>query len=191
MEGKEAELPKYNFFTGMPEKSNHKVKLYDNNVLIMEGIHGLNDKLTEDIDETKKYKIYISALGQINLDFHNRIPTTDCRLIRRIVRDKNFRGYTAEETLERWHTVREGEEKYIFPFQENADVMFNSGLTYELGVLRNRALINLEDVSKYSHMFTEAKRLILLLQHFEAIDERDVPWNSILKEFLGGSVFNY
>ena len=191
LEGEEIVLPRYNFVKGTQEKSKHRVKLDKKNIIIMEGIHGLNDVLTKDIQKKFKFKIYVSAINQLNIDDHNRIPTTDNRLIRRIVRDKNFRGYSAEETMERWEDVRIGEEKNIFPFQENADEMFNSGLTYELAILKNYALRYLENVSEYSSMYLEAQRLILLLQHFENIDENLVPKNSIIKEFIGGSIFDY
>ncbi|MEA1972805.1 MAG: nucleoside kinase [Candidatus Cloacimonadota bacterium] len=191
LDGKEIEQPKYNFVKVIQERSGKKLILGKNKIVIMEGIHGLNEELTKEIEKKFKFKIYISAINQLNIDDHNRIPTTDNRLIRRIVRDKNFRGYSAEETLERWYDVRVGEEQNIFPFQENADEMFNSGLTYELAILKQYALRYLENVSKYSPMYLEAQRLILLLQHFEPIEESLVPKNSIIKEFIGSSAFEY
>ncbi len=187
--GDEIELPKYNFSSGTSERSFQKVKLGDNNVIVMEGIHGINDRLTASIPKENKVKIYISALNQLNIDDHNRIPTTDCRKLRRMVRDKLYRGYSAEETLERWQDVRDGEDKNIFPFQENADFMFNSSLTYELAVLKKYAVKLLRDVPAQSPVFTEAQRLLELLSFVKDIPEELVPANSLLKEFISGSIF--
>jgi len=157
----------------------------------MEGIHGLNDMLTASVPANRKVKIYISALNQLNIDDHNRIPTTDCRLIRRIVRDHQYRGYTAMETIQRWPDVRDGEEKNIFPYQENADYMFNSSLTYELGVLRKHAWKLLLSVPASSSAYTEARRLLRLLDHVNDIPDALVPYNSIIREFTNGSIFRY
>ena len=191
LDDKEIKLPKYNFITGNREESHRKVKLQENNIVIMEGIHALNEKLTSKIPKSSKTKIYVSALNQLNIDDHNRIPTTDVRKIRRIVRDKKFRGYSAEDTLLRWPAVREGEDKYIFPFQEEADFMFNSGLTYELAVLKEQAEALIEDISSYSPAIFEARRLLKLLSHFKRVQTNIVPLNSLLREFIGGGVFKY
>jgi len=161
------------------------------NVIIMEGIHGLNDELTASIPQNRKAKIYISALNQLNIDNHNRIPTTDCRLLRRIIRDHQYRGYSAEETLIRWKDVREGEEKNIFPYQENADYMFNSSLTFELGVLKKHAWKLLQGVPSTSSAYTEANRLLRILAHCRDIADALVPYNSIIREFTNGSIFRY
>ena len=157
----------------------------------MEGIHGLNDLLTSSIAAQHKVKIYISALNQLNIDDHNRIPTTDCRLLRRIIRDHQYRGYSATATIQRWQDVREGEIQNIFPFQENADYMFNSSLTYELGILRKHAWKILHQVSKNSSAYMEANRLIHLLSYVRDIPDALVPYNSIIREFTNGSIFRY
>lgn len=191
LNGEQIELPHYDFTRGIRRKSNHFVKMEKDNIIIMEGIHGLNDALTASIPENRKTRIYISALNQLNIDNHNRIPTTDCRLIRRIVRDHQYRGYSAEETLTRWSDVREGEEKNIFPFQENADYMFNSSLTFELGVLKKHVLKLLTHVPSTTSAYTEARRLTRLLAHCRDIDDAQVPYNSIIREFTNGSVFRY
>ena len=191
LKGTEIRLPRYNFFTGEREMSDHFLKMDPENILIIEGIHGLNEKLTSSIPQDNKVKIYISALNQLNIDYHNRIPTTDCRKIRRIVRDAQYRGYSAEETLTRWASVRDGEHKNIFPFQEDADFMFNSSLTYELGVLGKHALPMLRSINYKSPTFDEAHDLISLLEHFLDIRDTLVPMNSILREFISGSVFEY
>ena len=187
--GKEVELPKYNFGRGISEKSGRRVKLSSENVIVIEGIHGLNPELTAQIPDDKKVKIYVTALNQLNIDNHNRIPTTDCRKIRRSVRDYYYRGYSADETLTRWQSVRDGENRNIFPFQENADYIFNSGLTYELGCLKSHAYKELKKIPEYSPNYTEAQRLLVLLGFIKDIPENLVPNNSILKEFIGGSVF--
>ncbi len=189
--GKEIDLPKYNFISGNRENSFRKLQLRENDILILEGIHGLNDKLTSSIPFNQKIKIYVSALNNLNIDSHNRIPTTDSRKIRRIIRDHKFRGHPAEQTLEMWESIREGENKNIFPFQENADFMFNSILTYELAVLKKYAMPLLQSVSTYCSEYMEAKRLIRLFDHIYNIQDDLVPTNSILKEFIGGSIFQY
>jgi uridine kinase len=187
----EIELPHYDFSRGMRRRSNRIIRLLEDNVIIMEGIHGLNDMLTASIPESRKVKIYVSALNQLNIDNHNRIPTTDCRLLRRIIRDHRYRGYTATETMRRWPDVREGEEKYIFPYQENADYLFNSSLTYELGILRKHAWKLLLSVPRSSSSYTEAQRLLALLAHVNDIPDALVPYNSIIREFTNGSIFRY
>ncbi|HQB97560.1 MAG TPA: nucleoside kinase, partial [Candidatus Cloacimonadota bacterium] len=191
LDGEQIELPHYDFTRGIRRRSNHFVKMEKDNIVIMEGIHGLNDTLTSAIPDNRKARIYISALNQLNIDNHNRIPTTDCRLLRRIIRDHQYRGYSAEETITRWKDVRDGEEKNIFPFQENADYMFNSSLTYELGVLKRHAWKMLLSVPSTSSAFTESRRLLRLLSHCKDIDDAHVPYNSIIREFTNGSVFRY
>lgn len=191
MEGEDVELPKYNFITGKRERSYKKIRLGKENVVIMEGIHGLNDMLTSSVPFNQKIRIYVSALNNLNIDSHNRIPTTDSRKIRRIVRDHNFRNHSAEQTLSMWDDIRTGEDQNIFPFQENADFMFNSILTYELCVLKKYADPLLKSVSKYSKQYVEAHRLIRLLDHLYNVQDGLVPSNSILREFIGGSIFNY
>ena len=187
--GKEVELPKYNFGRGLSEKSGKIVKLNSENVIVMEGIHVLNPELTAQIPDDKKVKVYVTALNQLNIDNHNRIPTTDCRKLRRSVRDYYYRGYSANETLSRWQSVRDGENKNIFPYQENADYIFNSGLTYELGCLKSHAYKELKKIPEGSPNYTEAQRLLVLLSFIKDIPEKLVPNNSILREFIGGSVF--
>ncbi len=191
LEGEQIELPRYDFTRGVRRRSNKYVKLGKDNIIIMEGIHGLNDTLTSEIPANRKVKVYISALNQLNIDNHNRIPTTDCRLLRRIIRDHQYRGYSAEETMLRWKDVREGEEQNIFPYQENADYMFNSSLTYELGVLRKHAWKLLHHVSPGSSAYTEAQRLINMICHCKDISDALVPYNSIIREFTNGSIFRY
>jgi uridine kinase len=160
-----------------------------NNILVIEGIHGLNDKLTESVSSEDKYKIYVSALTSMNIDDHNRIPSTDTRIIRRIVRDNQFRGCSAINTINRWPSVRRGEDKNIFPFQENADIMFNSSLVYELCLLKTYAEPLLTTLGPDNERYSEVKRLIEFLSYFLPIDAKDVPNNSIVKEFIGGSCF--
>jgi len=191
LQGEEIELPHYDFTRGIRKKSTHKIKLKPEDIIVMEGIHGLNETLTASIPAEKKTKIYVSALNQLNIDHHNRIPTTDCRLLRRIVRDHQYRGYSAEETLLRWSDVREGEEKNIFPYQENADYMFNSSLTYELGILKKHVWKLLNAIPKVSSAYTEAKRLRALLAHVKDIPDTLPPYNSIIREFTNGSIFRY
>jgi uridine kinase len=191
LDGEQIELPHYDFTRGVRRRSGNYVKMNKDNIIIMEGIQGLNDTLTAAIPDHRKARIYISALNQLNIDNHNRIPTTDCRLLRRIVRDHQYRGYSAEETLIRWRDVRDGEEKNIFPFQENADYMFNSSLTFELGVLKKYAWRLLHSVSPSSSAYMESRRLLRLLSHCRDIPDSQVPYNSIIREFTSGSVFNY
>ena len=191
LNGEEVELPKYNFRQGIRELSHKKLKLEENEILIMEGIHGLNDVLSSSVPFNQKLRIYVSALNNLNIDAHNRIPTTDSRKIRRLVRDYNYRGHSGEQTLEMWDSVREGEDKNIFPFQENADFMFNSILTYELGVLKKYILPILHSITEHSPHHSEALRLWKIVEHIYNIPDDIVPNNSILREFIGGSIFNY
>lgn len=189
LNGEEIEVPTFNFKTGNKEYHGEKMKLADDEVLVMEGIHCLNDKLTESIPKEQKYKIYISALTVLNIDYYNRISTTDTRLIRRIVRDYQFRSYSALHTLQTWLSVNKGEEKYIYPFQEEADSMFNTSLIYELCVLKKHAHPLLKEITNVSKEFSEAKNLYNLLNYFEDIPDELVPRNSLLREFIGGSIF--
>ncbi|MEG1003265.1 nucleoside kinase [Clostridium sp.] len=189
LEGEKVEIPTYNFMKGKREWLGHKVRLPQNGVLIVEGIHALNPILTAAIGEEFKYKVYISALTQLNLDNHNRIPTTDVRKIRRIVRDFLSRGYGGEETLKMWPSIKRGERKNIFIYQEEADEMFNSTLVYELCVLKPYALKELTKIEKDSPIYNEARRLISFLNFFKEIPMDKVPENSILREFIGGSCF--
>lgn len=189
LKGEEVEIPSYNFRKGEREWIGHKLILPSNGVLLIEGIHGLNPILTSAISDKQKFKIYISALTQLNLDNHNRIATTDIRRVRRIVRDYLSRGYGGEDTLKMWPSIRRGEEKNIFVFQEEADVMFNSTLVYELCVLKKYALEELDKISEDSSVYLEASRLKSFLGFFKEIDKDYVPTNSILREFIGGSVF--
>ncbi len=189
--GEEVELPKYNFQTGTREKSGNKLKMEPNNVLVVEGIHALNPKLTEQIPEEQKYRVYVSALTTILLDNHNYIPTTDNRLLRRIVRDYKYRGVNARETIHRWPSVRNGENKWIFPNQENADAMFNSAMLFELAVLKVQAEPLLQDVPENCEEYSEARRLLHFLRYFQSISPKDIPPTSLLREFLGGSSFHY
>jgi len=191
LSGKEVELPRYDFPTGKSVKSGTKLRLEPRTVLIMEGIHALNPLMSEGIDEAAKFRIYVSALTTIKLDDHNYIPTTDNRLIRRIVRDHKYRGSSAQSTIARWPSVRRGEDKWIFPFQENADVMFNSALVYELAVLRNRALPLLETVHENCPEHTLAFALAQFLKYFEPISDEELPPTSLIREFIGGSSFHY
>lgn len=188
--GKEVAMPTYNFITGKREYNGKTLKLGSDDILVIEGIHGLNDRLSYALDKESKYKIYISALTQLNVDEHNRIPTTDGRLIRRIVRDARTRGTSAKDTIARWQSVRNGEEHNIFPYQEQADVMFNSALIYELAVLKQYAEPLLFDISNDIPEYLEAKRLLKFLDYFLGVDSRNIPNNSLLREFIGGSCFN-
>ena len=189
--GEEVELPKYNFQTGMSEKSGKKLHLGENNILLVEGIHALNPALTEQIADDKKFKIYASALTTILLDDHNYIPTTDNRLLRRIVRDYKYRGCSAQETIHRWPSVRAGENKWIFPYQEQADVMFNTALLFELAVIKTQAEEVLEQVPENCEEYAEAYRLRKFLKYFAPLPFRNLPPTSLLREFLGGSSFKY
>lgn len=189
--GEEVELPKYNFQTGISEKSGKRIKMCDNNILIVEGIHALNPKLTENIPSEKKFKIYASALTTILLDDHNYIPTTDNRLLRRIVRDYKYRGCSAKDTIHRWPSVRAGENKWIFPYQEEADVMFNTAMLFELAVIKQQAIMILEQVPESCEEYAEAYRLRKFLSYFSPLSNRNLPPTSLLREFLGGSSFKY
>ncbi|MEG2869848.1 MAG: nucleoside kinase [Terrisporobacter sp.] len=189
LDGEKVEIPSYNFKKGGREWNGEKLKLPPNGILIIEGIHGLNPILTSSIEEKQKFKIYISALTQLNLDNHNRIATTDIRRLRRIVRDYLSRGYGAEQTLMMWPSIKRGEQKNIFIYQEEADVMFNSTLVYELCVLKKYALQELEKIKHESPVYLEANRLKSFLGFFKEIDKDYVPGNSILREFIGGSIF--
>ena len=189
LKGEEVEIPSFNFKKGEREWVGNKIKLPSNGIMLIEGIHGLNPLLTASISENQKFKIYISALTQLNLDNHNRIATTDIRRVRRIVRDYLSRGYGAEETLKMWPSIRRGEEKNIFVYQEEADVMFNSTLVYELCVLKKYALEELDKIDPDSPVYILASRLKSFLGFFKEIDKDYVPTNSILREFIGGSDF--
>jgi len=191
MQGEEVELPFYNFVTGKREYKKNFLKMTDNSILIVEGIHGLNPELTAHIPPEKVFKVYVSALTTISLDDHNWIPASDNRLIRRIVRDYRYRGYSAEQTISRWDSVRHGEEKWIFPFQENADVMFNSAMIYELAAIRRHAEPILMQVPRTVPEYSEAYRLLKFLSYFNYITDRELPPTSLLREFLGGSSFRY
>lgn len=188
LEGRAVELPTYNFLTGEREYNGNVVQLEPGQSIICEGIHSLNPKMTSFIPNKNKYKIYISALTQLNIDSHNRIPTTDVRVIRRMVRDAKFRGNDAHQTFEMWSGVRRGEEKYIFPFQEEADIMFDSALVYELAVLKKYAKPMLEGIGRESEYYSEAKKLLKFLKYIiEIEDEQPISVNSLLREFIGGA----
>jgi len=189
IKGEEVSIPTYNFLTGKREYNNRKLQLKDGHVLVIEGIHGLNPELTAEVSENSKFKIYISAITSMRIDKHNRIPTTDLRFIRRIVRDNRFRGCPAETTITLWPSVRRGEERNIFPFQEQADVMFNSSLIYELGVLKTLAVPLLSEIKPDQPQYSESRRLIEFLSYFLNISSDEIPPNSILREFIGGSCF--
>ena len=189
LEGKTVELPRFNFLTGTREYKGDFLTLGEEDILVIEGIHCLNDKLSYTLPRESKFKIYISALTQLNIDEHNRIPTTDARLIRRMVRDARTRGATARDTIRRWPSVRRGEEQNIFPFQEDADVMFNSALVYELAVLKQYAQPLLFQIPKDAKEYVEAKKLLKFLDYFLGISSEDIPHNSIVREFIGGSCF--
>ena len=189
--GEEVELPRFDFTTGKRMLTSKHLQISDNTVLILEGIHALNPELTDHIAEDAKYKVYVSALTSIMLDDHNYIPTTDNRLLRRILRDYKYRGYSAEETISRWPSVRKGEEKWIFPFQEHADAMFNSALLFELAILKGHLMPILEQVKENCPEYSEAYRLHKFLQYFESVPDNDLPPTSLLREFLGGSSFKY
>ena len=189
--GEEVQLPSYNFQTGKSEMKGKKLRLNSDNILIVEGIHALNPTLTRNIPDNKKFRIYASALTTILLDDHNYIPTTDNRLIRRIVRDHKYRGCSAQETIRRWPSVRAGEKKWIFPFQENADTMFNTAMLYEVAVLKAQAEAVLEQVPENCNEYAEAYRLRKFLGYFASLPFRSLPPTSLLREFLGGSSFKY
>ena len=190
LNGKEILMPSFNFKTGRREYRGKKLKLGENDILVIEGIHGLNDKLSYTLPAESKFRIYISALTQLNIDEHNPLPTTDGRLLRRIVRDARTRGTSAQETLGMWASVRRGEEKYIFPFQDSADVMFNSALVYEMAVLKVYAEPLLFQIPRDSEEYLEAKRLLKLLDYFLPLPTEGIAQNSLVREFVGGSCFN-
>ena len=191
MKGEVVEVPEYNFVTGKREWNGKKFKLNNDSVLIIEGIHALNPLLTKQIPDSKKYKIYISALTSISLDDHNWIPTQDNRLLRRIIRDYNKGAFTARETISQWKSVCEAEDQWIFPFQETADVMFNSALNIEFAVLRTHAELILASVQKNCPEYSEAHRLLKFLRYFIPISDKEIPPTSIMREFVGGSSFKY
>ena len=191
-DGEEVTLPKYNFQTGVSEKGNGKrLQLKQNEILVVEGIHALNPELTAHIPEQLKYRVYASALTTILLDTHNYIPTTDNRLLRRIIRDYKYRGVSARETIHRWPSVRAGENKWIFPYQENADDMFNTAMLFELAVIREQAIPLLEQVPENCEEFSEAYRLLKFLKYIVPVPHTQIPPTSLLREFLGGSSFKY
>jgi len=191
LNGGEVELPRYNFTTGKREMSGKKLRIDEHMILIIEGIHALNPALTSHIPNENKYKVYVSALTTILLDNHNYIPTTDNRLLRRIIRDYKYRNYSAEETIARWPSVRAGEEKWIFPYQENADAMFNSALLFELAVLKDYVEPVLRKVPNRCPEYSEAHRLLRFLNYFVSVQDKELPPTSLLREFLGGSSFQY
>lgn len=190
IQGEPVKLPSFNFIEGQREWRDKTLQVGADQPIIIEGIHGLNDRLTAAIPKGRKFKIYVSALTQLNVDDHTRIPTTDVRLIRRMIRDNQFRSHNAVDTITRWPSVRRGEEKHIFPFQEDADVMFNSTLDYELAVLKKYAEPLLLEITKEQKAYAEAQRLLQLLKYFHPLtSEDDIPCNSIMREFIGGSCF--
>ena len=189
--GEEVAMPTYDFATGKRVYKENKLKLTDNTILLMEGIHGLNPELTKSIPDEQKFKVYVSALTTLSIDNHNWVPTTDNRLLRRIIRDYKYRGTSALDTIARWQSVRRGEEKWIFPYQENADAMFNSSLIFELGVMKDFAEPILKKVPHDVPEYAEAYRLLAFLRFFKEIGGRQVPSTSLLREFLGGSSFKY
>ena len=191
LRGEEVQLTKFDFTTGKRLLTDRKLRITEHTVLIIEGIHALNPELTSNIPAEDKYKVYVSALTSIMLDKHNYIPTTDNRLLRRILRDYKYRAYSAEETISRWPSVRRGEDKWIFPYQENADAMFNSALLFELAVLKSHLCPILEKVKENQPEYSEAYRLLKFLQYFESIPDNNLPPTSLLREFLGGSSFEY
>lgn len=191
IQGEEISLPSYNFQTGKRENKNKKLKMDTKNILIVEGIHALNPKLTTRVPRENKFMIYVSALTSISLDDHNWIPASDNRLLRRLIRDYRYRGYSAIDTISRWESVRRGEDKWIFPYQENADVMFNSAMIYELAAIRRHAEPILAQVPRIAPEFTESYRLLKFLNYFNYITDRELPPTSLLREFVGGSSFRY
>jgi uridine kinase len=191
MKGETVEVPEYNFVTGKREYNGKKFRLSGDCVLIIEGIHALNPLLTKDVPDALKYRIYISALTSISLDDHNWIPTQDNRLLRRIIRDYNKGAFTARETISQWKSVCEAEDQWIFPFQETADVMFNSALNIEFAVLRTHAEVILSSVPKNCPEYAEAHRLMKFIHYFLPISDKEIPPTSIMREFVGGSSFKY
>lgn len=190
LNGEEIDVPKFDFTYGKKYYDGTKLKLAEDEILVIEGIHCLNDKLTFSVPKNKKYKIYISALTVLNIDSHNRISTTDTRLLRRMIRDNRYRGYSALHTLKIWYSVNRGEEKNIFPYQEEADSMFNSSLIYELGVLKDYALPLLKEIDNSNQEYAEVQRLTTLLSYFESIPEKDIPNTSLIREFIGNGIFD-
>ena len=188
LEGEEIEVPSFNFSTGSRVYKGQKLKMKQNSILVIEGIHALNPELTSMIDDDYKYKVYVSVLTSISLDNHNWIPTTDNRLLRRIIRDYRFRGYSARDTLARWRSVRRGEDKWIFPYQENADAMFNSAMLYELAAIKKVAEPILAEVRECDPENAEAYRLMRFLRYFNTIPDIGLPGTSLLREFLGGEI---
>ena len=191
LRGKEVKLPTFDFMVGTKKYLGNTMKLNDDEVIIMEGIHCLNDELTSLIPKENKFKIYISDLTVLNIDYYNRVSTTDTRLLRRIVRDYNFRGYSALHTLKMWPNVTKGEHKYIFPYQDEADVMFNSSIIYELSILKKYAMPLLEEITPIEPEYSEAQRLCSLLQYVDVVEPDWIPNNSLLREFIGGSIYEY
>ena len=191
LNGEEVELPRFDFTSGKRNPSGNKLRLTDNMILILEGIHALNPELTAHLPADSKFKVYVSALTTILLDNHNYIPTTDNRLLRRIIRDYKYRGYSAEDTISRWPSVRAGEDKWIFPYQENADVMFNSALLFELAIIKDYAEPILRKVPNNRPEYSEAYRLRKFLEYFVPLQDKELPPTSLLREFLGGSSFRY
>ena len=191
LQGEEVELPRYNFQKGKSEWSGKKLRLNGNEILVVEGIHALNPELTSEIPENQIFRVYASALTTILLDNHNYVPTTDNRLLRRIIRDHKYRGVTAQETIRRWPSVRKGENRWIFPFQENADAMFNTAMLFELAVIKRQAEPLLEQVTENCEEYAEAYRLLKFLRYIKPIPEDQIPPTSLLREFLGGSSFEY
>ena len=190
LEGREVEMPTFNFKTGKREYTGRTLQLGPDDVLVIEGIHGLNDRLSQNIPKSAKFKIYISALTQLNLDYHSYLSTTDCRMIRRMVRDARTRNTTARQTIARWASVRRGEERHIFPYQEEADVMFNSSLIYEMAVLKTYAEPLLYGIPNDCPEYSEAQRMLMLLDYFLPVPSESIGHKSILREFIGGSCFN-
>lgn len=189
IQGECVEIPSFNFVTGEREYRGHKIQLQEDEILVVEGIHGLNEKLSYAVPKENKFKVYVSCLTQLNIDEHNRIPTTDTRLIRRMIRDNQYRGTSPERTLSLWPSVRRGEDKNIFPYQEQADAMFNTVLIYELAVLKSKAEPLLFRIPRTSPYYTEAKRILKFLEYFLPMDTCEIPSNSLIREFLGGSSF--
>jgi uridine kinase len=189
--GEEVDLPRYDFKLGERVYENRRIRIGEGDIIILDGNHALNPILSEQVPEDKKYRIFISPLTTIALDDHNNIPTTDIRLLRRLIRDYQYRGYSAEETIKRWPDVRRGEERNIFPFQEEADVMFNSALPFELGVIKKYAGPILENVCERAPEYSEARMLLKFLAYFKEFPDDEIPPTSILREFLSGSSFKY
>ena len=189
LNGERVELPTFNFKTGLREYRGNFKQLGKDDILVLEGIHGLNDKMSYSLPNESKFKIYISALTSLNIDEHNRIPTTDTRLLRRMVRDARTRGNSAQRTIGMWNSVRKGEEEYIFPFQENADAFFNSALIYELAVIKQFAEPLLFSITPEEPEYNEAKRLLKFLDYFLGVSSENLPNNSLVREFVGGSCF--